>query len=75
MYVALLKYTLLSQVYAVATYVNPKEMAALKGNPSRDDIARVLLDPKYSRTIRVVMNRGLSIVKYTYTIEEAQNPE
>lgn len=62
--------SLFAQVYAVGTYVDPKEMAPLK-NPSKDDIAAAMLDPKYSRTIRIVMNRGLSIDKYTSAIVEA----
>ena len=37
-------------------------------------IENALLDPNYPRTIRIVMNRGLSIDKYTAAIVEALEP-
>jgi hypothetical protein len=50
-------------------------MSAVK---KQDDtaISNALLDPnyKYPRTIRIVMNRGLSIEKYTAVIIEALQP-
>ena len=47
-------------------------MAVKKGSP--DDIEKALLDPTYPRTVRIVMNRGLSIEKYTAAIVEAIEP-
>lgn len=61
------------KVYAVGTYVDPTAMAAVKkGSP--DELEKALLDPMYPRTIRIVMNRGLSIDKYTAAIVEALEP-
>ena len=39
-----------------------------------DEIKKALLDPSYPRTIRIVMNRNLSIDKYTSAIIEALEP-
>lgn len=41
---------------------------------SRDIVEQALLDPTYPRTIRIVMNRALSIDKYTEAIVEALRP-
>lgn len=61
------------KVYAVGTYMDPVAMMAVKkGSP--DDIEKALLDPTYPRTVRIVMNRGLSIEKYTAAIVEAIEP-
>jgi hypothetical protein len=49
------------------------DMAALKPLP-REDRVKALLDPAVPRTIRIVMNRGLSIDKYTSAIVEALEP-
>jgi hypothetical protein len=38
------------------------------------EIKKALLDPSYPRTIRIVMNRNLSIDKYTSAIIEALEP-
>jgi hypothetical protein len=38
------------------------------------EVKKALLDPKYPRTIRIVMNRDLSIEKYTSAIIEALEP-
>ena len=38
------------------------------------EVKKALLDPAYPRTIRIVMNRGLSIDKYTAAIIEALEP-
>jgi len=38
------------------------------------EIEKTLLDPNYPRTIRIVMNRALSIEKYTSAIVEALEP-
>lgn len=43
-------------------------------NQSPQVIEKVLLNPLYPRTIRIVMNRGLSIDKYTGAIVEALEP-
>jgi len=49
------------------------DMAALKPLP-RADRVKALLDPAVPRMIRIVMNRGLSIDKYTDAIVEALEP-
>jgi len=46
-------------VYAVGAYFDPIAMMAVKRG-SQGDIEKALLDPTYPRTIRIVMNRGLS---------------
>jgi hypothetical protein len=61
------------KVYAVGTYVDPIAMMAVKSQ-SREAIEKALLNPMYPRTIRIVMNRGLSIDKYTSAIVEALEP-
>lgn len=61
------------KVYAVDTYVDPTAMAAVK-KESDDAIAKALCDPAYPRTIRIVMNRTLSMEKYTAAIVEAIEP-
>lgn len=48
-------------------------MAAIKTS-SPERIQEALLDPTYPRTIRIVMNRGLSIDKYTAAIVESLEP-
>jgi hypothetical protein len=61
------------KVYAVGTYMDPIAMMAVKkGSPA--DIEKALLDPTYPRTIRLVMNRGLAIDKYTAAIVESLEP-
>jgi len=61
------------KVYAVGTYVDPIAMNAIKSRPD-SEIEKALLDPTYPRTIRIVMNRGLSIDKYTAAIVESIEP-
>ena len=61
------------KVYAVGTYLDPLAVSAVKKG-SRETIEQALLDPTYPRTIRIVMNRGLSIDKYTEAIVEALKP-
>lgn len=61
------------KVYAVGTYMDPIAMSAVKSS-SPQEIQKALLDPTYPRTIRIVMNRGLSIEKYTAAIVEALGP-
>lgn len=53
--------------------MDPIAMSAVKKGSS-EDIQKALLDPTYPRTIRIVMNRGLSIEKYTAAIVEALGP-
>lgn len=61
------------KVYAVGTYLDPVAMAAVKkGGPAEMEAA--LLDPMYPRTIRIVMNRGLSVDKFIAAIVEAVEP-
>ena len=54
-------------------YVDPIAMSAVKSQ-GETAISKALLDPNYPRTIRIVMNRGLSIEKYTAAIIEALEP-
>lgn len=61
------------KVYAAGTYVDPIAMAAIKKEGPKA-IEKALLDPMYPRTIRIVMNRSLSIDKYTAAIIEALEP-
>jgi hypothetical protein len=48
-------------------------MGAVKKLPP-DQIEKALLDPTYPRTIRIVMNRGLSVDKFISAIVEAIEP-
>lgn len=61
------------KVYAVGTYMDPIAMAAVKKEGDKA-VEKALLDPMYPRTIRIVMNRSLSIDKYTAAIVEALEP-
>mmetsp|Transcript_26597 Transcript_26597/g.61221 ORF Transcript_26597/g.61221 Transcript_26597/m.61221 type:complete len:242 (-) Transcript_26597:326-1051(-) len=61
------------KVYAVGTYVDPNSMAGVKGNGEKA-ITDALLNPTVPKTIRIVMNRSLSIDKYTAAIVEALEP-
>jgi len=61
------------KVYAVGTYVDPITMSVLKKS-SPTEIQKALCDPMYPRTIRIVMNRGLSIEKFTAAIIETLEP-
>eukprot|EP00560_Eucampia_antarctica_P006713 CAMPEP_0197824106 /NCGR_PEP_ID=MMETSP1437-20131217/1410_1 /TAXON_ID=49252 ORGANISM="Eucampia antarctica, Strain CCMP1452" /NCGR_SAMPLE_ID=MMETSP1437 /ASSEMBLY_ACC=CAM_ASM_001096 /LENGTH=205 /DNA_ID=CAMNT_0043423607 /DNA_START=229 /DNA_END=846 /DNA_ORIENTATION=+ len=61
------------KVYAVGTYVDPIAMSAVK-KQGEQGITKALLDPHYPRTIRIVMNRNLSIDKYAKVIIEALEP-
>jgi len=61
------------KVYAVGTYMDPMAMSAVK-KQGPAAIGKALLDTQYPRTIRIVMNRGLSIEKYTAAIVEAIGP-
>ena len=47
------------QVYAIATYMNPESLEAIKGQ--EDTIDQALLDPSYHRTIRIVMYREVDM--------------
>lgn len=61
------------KVYAVGTYLDPLAMSAVKkGGASA--IEQALLDPTYPRTIRIVMNRNISVDKFTSAIVEAVKP-
>ncbi|KAL7552758.1 hypothetical protein ACHAWF_015996 [Thalassiosira exigua] len=61
------------KVYAVGTYLDPLAMSMVKSQ-GEEAVKKALLDPKYPRTIRIVMNRNLSIDKYTAAIIEALEP-
>jgi len=60
------------RVYAVGTYMDPIAMSGVKS--STTEIEKALLNPAFPRTIRIVMNRSLSIEKYTAAIVEALEP-
>lgn len=62
-----------AKVYAVGTYVDPIAMQAVKSQ-GREAIEQALLNPMYPRTIRIVMNRSLSIDKFTAAIVESLEP-
>ena len=53
--------------------MDPIAMAAVKTQGPKA-ISEALLNPMYPRTIRIVMNRNLSIDKYTAAIVEALQP-
>jgi len=61
------------KVYAVGTYMDPLAMSVIK-DQDKPQLQKALLDPTYPRTIRIVMNRNLSIEKYTAAIIEALEP-
>lgn len=61
------------QVYAVGTYMDPLAMSMVKSQ-GEAEVKKALLDPSYPRTLRIVMNRNLSIDKYTAAIIEALEP-
>jgi len=60
-------------VYAVGAYFDPIAMMAIKQGTT-NDIETALVDPTYPRTIRIVMNRGLSVDKFINAIVEAVEP-
>ena len=61
------------KVYALGTYLDPLAMSAVKkADPAT--IQQALCNPTYPRTIRIVMNRGLSMQKFTDAIIEALEP-
>ena len=57
----------------MGSYFDPIAVSAVKTRGD-DEIKRSLLDPNVPRTIRIVMNRNLSIEKYTTAIVEALEP-
>ena len=61
------------KVYAVGTYVDPKTFS-LTDKESENNVIKALLDPRYPRTIRIVMNRAVSMEKYVAAIIEAIKP-
>jgi len=61
------------KVYAVGAYVDKADVADVIGK-SVDEIAAKFCDPKTPKTIRIVMNRGLSVDKYMAAIMEALEP-
>jgi len=61
------------KVYAVGAYFDPIAMMAVKKG-AEADIEGALLDPTYPRTIRIVMNRGLSVDKFIAAMNEAIEP-
>lgn len=64
----------LVKVYAVGTYVDPLAMSAVSKSNNSNTIQEALLNPTYPRTIRIVINRNLSIDKYTAAIVDALKP-
>mmetsp|Transcript_1116 Transcript_1116/g.1613 ORF Transcript_1116/g.1613 Transcript_1116/m.1613 type:complete len:274 (+) Transcript_1116:89-910(+) len=61
------------KIYAVGTYMDPIAMSAIK-KESPEAIGEALLDPMYPRTIRIVMNRGLSSEKFSKALAESLVP-
>uniref|UniRef100_A0A7S3L7L1 Chalcone isomerase domain-containing protein n=1 Tax=Amphora coffeiformis TaxID=265554 RepID=A0A7S3L7L1_9STRA len=61
------------KVYALGTYLDPLAMSAVK-KADAATIQEALCNPTYPRTIRIVMNRGLSMQKFTDAIIEALEP-
>ena len=61
------------KVYALGTYLDPLAMSAVK-NSNPATIQQALCNPTYPRTIRIVMNRGLSMQKFVAALEEALLP-
>ena len=61
------------KVYALGTYLDPFAMSAVK-KADAATIQQALCNPTYPRTIRIVMNRGLSMQKFTDAIVEALLP-
>jgi len=53
--------------------MDPLAMSVIK-DQDKPQLQKALLDPTYPRTIRIVMNRNLSIEKYTAAIIEALEP-
>jgi len=60
-------------VYAVGAYFDPIALMAVKKG-SQGDIETALVDPTYPRTIRIVMNRGLSVDKFIAAMNESIEP-
>jgi len=60
-------------VYAVGAYFDPVAMMAIKKG-TEAELEGALVDPTYPRTIRIVMNRGLSVDKFINAIVEAVEP-
>jgi hypothetical protein len=60
-------------VYAVGAYFDPIAMMAVK-KAGQESIEKALVDPTYPRTIRIVMNRGLSVDKFIAGMNEAIEP-
>uniref|UniRef100_A0A7S0TBA6 Chalcone isomerase domain-containing protein n=1 Tax=Pseudo-nitzschia delicatissima TaxID=44447 RepID=A0A7S0TBA6_9STRA len=60
-------------VYAVGAYFDPIAMMAVKKG-TQADVEKALCDPTYPRTIRIVMNRGLSVDKFIAAMNEAIEP-
>jgi len=58
------------KVYAVGTYIDPALMKGME----LEQAEKALLDPAVPKTIRIVMNRGLSVEKYSAAILEALEP-
>jgi len=61
------------KVYAVGTYIDPIALTGIQKDDIKS-IQKALLDPMYPRSIRIVMNRSLSIDKFTAGIMESLEP-
>ena len=59
------------KVYAVGSYLDPTQFI---GKQDDAEIEKALLDPKFHRTIRIVMNRSMTMDKYNDAIVEALTP-
>jgi len=63
----------LIKVYAVGTYIDPVAFDYVR-HQGDYEIVSALLDPKYPRTIRIVMNRSLSNAKFVNAMIESLEP-
>jgi hypothetical protein len=61
------------KVYAVGAYVDKSDVADVIGK-GVEEISEKICDPNTPKTIRIVMNRGLSVDKYMAAIMEALEP-
>lgn len=59
------------KVYAVGCYFDPTRFVGQKDDAA---IEKALLDPGYHRTIRIVMNRAMTMQKYNDAIVEVLTP-
>jgi len=59
------------KVYAIGSYMDPSQFVGKKDDA---EIEKALLDPGYHRTIRIVMNRTMTMEKFNDAIVESLVP-